>query len=117
MKQIWINEMYLYYTEVQIEKVNFWFISNDPFIVAGSEYCLYHCKEVTLAQAFTCFIEDIIQPKTERQKAVLSRRRKSGSDLLSVMPMVSGALMSGYVQKLYQSKLNEDKGEDNINAI
>lgn len=117
MKQIWINEMYLYYTEVQIEKVNFWFISNDPFIVAGSEYCLYHCKEVTLAQAFTCFIEDIIIPRKEKEKAVLNRRRKSGSDLQLVIPMVSGAVMSKFMHQIYQSKLNEDKGEDNINAI
>lgn len=117
MKQIFVHEMYVYYTEVQIETVNFWFISNDPFIVAGSEYCLYHCKEVTLAQAITCFI-DTIQLKKENQKAVLSRRRRKPEiDLVSVMPVVGGALLSRYMQKLYQSKLNEDQSEDNSNVI
>ena len=112
MKQIWINEMYLYYTEVQIEKVNFWFISSDPFIIAGSDFGLYHCKEVTLAEAFTKFLKEIVEPNRKYPKSIYKGSSKNISNIYSVIPKTSGDM----VTITLPSKMNEDP-EDNSNII
>jgi hypothetical protein len=63
MTQIIINNDYLYYTEVQVETVNFWFIAKEPFITAGSKYAVYHCKEYTLLDAVKSFYTTEIKPQ------------------------------------------------------
>lgn len=112
MKQIIIKDQYLYYTEVQIEKVNFWFIANDPFIVQGSKYMLYHCKECTLAKALEYFYNNEIQPMLD----LLEHRRNRRSRSYTADPTLASA-MFGAVASNYLKKLSEEKPDDNINAV
>ena len=112
MKQIIIKDQYLYYTEVQIEKVNFWFIANDPFIVQGSKYMLYHCKECTLAKALEYFYNSEIQPMLD----LLEHRRNRRSRSYTADPTLASA-MFGAVASNYLKKLSEEKPDDNINAV
>lgn len=109
MKQIIINNDYLYYTEVQIEKVNFWLVSNDPFIVPDSLYCVYHCKKYTLAKALEEFHEDFIQADIERKLAALRNRRTSFTTDPLLFAAMSGAVMSRYIKKV-----SEEKPDNNL---
>jgi len=112
MKQIIIKDEYLYYTEVQIEKVNFWMISNDPFIVPDSLYCIYHCKKFTLAKALEEFHEDHIQPFIERKLA----RKRNRTTTFTSDPILFAA-MSGAVLSRYIKKVSEEKPDNNDNII
>jgi hypothetical protein len=109
MHQLSINEYQLYYTEVQVETVNFWFISNEPFVTAGSRYAVYHFKEFTLLEAVKVFYETEIEP----MKQVLDRRsRRRNLDAQFLLPFSASRYLT---EKL--KKADPEAGADNINAI
>jgi hypothetical protein len=122
MKQIKIIDTFLYYTEVQIEKVNFWFISNDPFITFSSKYSLYICKGYTLAGAIEEFYKDYIEPEEPEEPLRRYRNYKYSSNFTEALTMVgSGVLSRIMLEKAEElkKKLEAEKnnGSDNINAI
>lgn len=113
MHQLSINEYQLYYTEVQVETVNFWFISNEPFVTAGSRYAVYHCKEYTLLDAVKSFYTTEIEPQIIAKNR---RSRRTGFDASNLALAMSIPLASRYLNEKLK-KADPEAGEDNINAI
>jgi len=122
MKQIKVLDTYLYYTEIQIEKVNYWFVSNDPFVTVNSKYSLYHCKGFTLAGAVEVFYTDNIEPVEPERPLLRSRKYKYSSSFTEALTMVgSGVLSRMMIEKAEELKkkieAEKNNGSDNINAI
>jgi hypothetical protein len=122
MKQIKIIDTFLYYTEVQIEKVNFWFISDDPFITFSSKYSLYICKGYTLAGAIEEFYQNYIEPEEPEEPLRRSKKYKYSLNLPEAISMVGSAVLSRVMLEKAEElkkKLEAEKnnGSDNINAI
>lgn len=112
MNTLTINDYQLYYTEVQVETVNFWFIAEEPFITAGSRYVIYHCKEYTLLDAVKSFYTTEIEPQIIARNRRSRRNSFDASDLISMgIPLASRYLN----EKL--KKADPEAGADNINAI
>jgi hypothetical protein len=111
MNTLTINDYQLYYTEVQVETVNFWFIAEEPFITAGSRYAVYHCKEYTLLDAVKSFYTTEIEPQI-----IARRSRRNMFDASNVALALAIPLASRYLNEKLK-KADPEAGADNINAI
>ena len=113
MHTLTINEYQLYYTEVQVEAVNFWFVAEEPFVTAGSRYVIYHCKEYTLLDAVKSFYTTEIEPQIIAKNR---RSRRSSFDASPLALAMAIPLASRYLNEKLK-KADPEAGEDNINAI
>ena len=56
MKPLTINGTEVWYTEVQVKKTHFWFLTTDPFLTPNvTRYHIFMQKKYTLAKALEYF--------------------------------------------------------------